>query len=724
MTIQRLAERQIKNFVKADVVNTFTGMTTSFTVGSGQGSRFPTPPYALVLYDSRFIDPADAYWQGAAEVILVTGRTSDVLTVVRGVDATTPFSSESGKQYKLILPASHYFLENVPRYLNVKAYGATGDGITNDTVAILAAYADMPADGGVLFFPRGTYVLTQSKSGSDKLIIDKSHVALIGEAGSIIKGDDGADAQSQLIRIEGETDEYVEDVLIQGLEFNGNATEASIGSASQAHIINVMNARRVTVERCRAYDCPGDFVRTDFEDADFPIEDLIVRQNHVDGCLRNCVSITLCNRFRVEGNVLHGFNTVGVDVEPNNEGDTCRDGVVARNHIMAAAERLNTFNSNRLYGISLKAQSVDDATSNVVVSENTIVGRTADDDALEYPVTGINLALWRGATVKGNQVIGTRQGISSGSDPGSSAGEGSSGEITGNYVRGCKTAAGVGISSKSNMLIQGNTVEYCEGAGIRIAGRGNSVQGNTVRHNNQVADPDFPGGIYCEGFDNLLSTNQCSDFLAKTDVTLEKAGTTITVTHEAHGHVTGDFVRFSDFPDSTYGGVDDYDGGAHEITVTGVDTYTYELDVEPDNESTTAKAWFPTQLYGIYCEDSSKGNLISDNDVRENLLGGIRLKSTQLGFNDVRSNLGFITEFRGTSAVISGTTSIAVQHFCKRTPGKNEILIIGIDTCTSDPGNIWIHPVTATHFTVNCRNNPGASGFEFSWAIVQRSYGY
>jgi len=40
---------------------------------------------------------------------------------------------------------------------NVKNYGATGDGTTDDTSAIASAIAALPAAGGVLYFPPGTY---------------------------------------------------------------------------------------------------------------------------------------------------------------------------------------------------------------------------------------------------------------------------------------------------------------------------------------------------------------------------------------------------------------------------------------------------------------------------------------------------------------------------------------------------------------------------------------
>jgi hypothetical protein len=39
---------------------------------------------------------------------------------------------------------------------------------------------------------------------------------------------------------------------------------------------------------------------------------------------------------------------------------------------------------------------------------------------------------------------------------------------------------------------------------------------------------------------------------------------------------------------------------------------------------------------------------------------------------------------------------------------------------TADPGNIWVDTIGATNFTVNCRNDPGASNLDFGWHIRVR----
>lgn len=66
--------------------------------------------------------------------------------------------------------------------INVKDYGATGDGVTDDTSSFITAINSL-INGGTIFIPNGTYLL------SDTINIDKSNVNIIGETkyGCVLK---------------------------------------------------------------------------------------------------------------------------------------------------------------------------------------------------------------------------------------------------------------------------------------------------------------------------------------------------------------------------------------------------------------------------------------------------------------------------------------------------------------------------------------------------------
>lgn len=53
-------------------------------------------------------------------------------------------------------------VDNGGQFYNVKAFGAVGDGVTDDTAAIRAAVDALPTQGGDIFFPDGVYIITNT----------------------------------------------------------------------------------------------------------------------------------------------------------------------------------------------------------------------------------------------------------------------------------------------------------------------------------------------------------------------------------------------------------------------------------------------------------------------------------------------------------------------------------------------------------------------------------
>lgn len=83
-------------------------------------------------------------------------------------------------------PALQQKIDNASLILNVKSYGATGNGSTDDTAAIQSAINALPSAGGYVFMPAGTYVVSSS-------ISLKEGAGLLGAGpGSIIRVASGA----------------------------------------------------------------------------------------------------------------------------------------------------------------------------------------------------------------------------------------------------------------------------------------------------------------------------------------------------------------------------------------------------------------------------------------------------------------------------------------------------------------------------------------------------
>ena len=103
---------------------------------------------------------------------------------------------------------------------NVTAYGATGDGVTDDRLAITAAMAAANAiGGGVVYFPAGTYIVSRDATNSYSLDLPGNNITLLGERHlSWIKHPTGMPNSSvAILRCLGR-----ENIVIDSMGFDGN----------------------------------------------------------------------------------------------------------------------------------------------------------------------------------------------------------------------------------------------------------------------------------------------------------------------------------------------------------------------------------------------------------------------------------------------------------------------------------------------------------------------
>lgn len=92
----------ITNFAKVTVSTTYDAAATSIVLTGGHGSRLPSAfPFPLVWWDSTtFTDPAD---DPNKEIVSVTNRVTDTLTVVRAQEGTSAtVKNVAGKTYKMV----------------------------------------------------------------------------------------------------------------------------------------------------------------------------------------------------------------------------------------------------------------------------------------------------------------------------------------------------------------------------------------------------------------------------------------------------------------------------------------------------------------------------------------------------------------------------------------------------------------------------------------------
>lgn len=139
--------------------------------------------------------------------------------------------------------------------LNVKAFGAVGDGIADDTAAVQTAIDAVPQVGGRVYFPAGIYRVTQSlviNVGNRPVLLfgdgtsEQLHGAPAGGASTIVW--DGAFAAPVISVSNNATQVAVRDLCIDNV---------GVGANAATHGIKVANSPNFALDNVLMFPAPG-----------------------------------------------------------------------------------------------------------------------------------------------------------------------------------------------------------------------------------------------------------------------------------------------------------------------------------------------------------------------------------------------------------------------------------------------------------------------------------
>lgn len=147
-------------------------------------------------------------------------------------------------------------------FLNVKDYGAVGDGTTDDTVAIQAALTAIPTGGATVYFPSGTYLVSIANGDNvNKLALrlTKTGVTLrgAGRGSTTIKLANSVGDYTAILSDNtalGTTD--LSGLTIQDLTFDQNSANNVVGNIAQftgqpRFVLRWQVGHRLVVDHCR-----------------------------------------------------------------------------------------------------------------------------------------------------------------------------------------------------------------------------------------------------------------------------------------------------------------------------------------------------------------------------------------------------------------------------------------------------------------------------------------
>ena len=204
--------------------------------------------------------------------------------------------------------------------VSVKDFGAVGDGVTDDTDAILAAITAMPANGSNLNFPFGTYIVNSDNYNGLKFD-GKSNFAVQGY-GATIKVKDGA---SVVGGYEVMSFFNCSNGAINGLTIDGNRDNRTILIETSAHLLTICTScSQIVLNDVIAVNSPADgFLITTFTlavAATYPT-DITLVNCVADNAYRNGLSSIGSLRLKISGGEFKNTNGTlpkcGIDIEPD-----------------------------------------------------------------------------------------------------------------------------------------------------------------------------------------------------------------------------------------------------------------------------------------------------------------------------------------------------------------------------------------------------------------------
>jgi hypothetical protein len=287
--------------------------------------------------------------------------------------------------------------------IDVRDFGATGDGVTNDTAAFTAAINALKAAGPgyTLLVPAGVYRISSTFA-----FTDMSDFTVRSE-GATIKAMNSMTVGS-----------YTGDVMrftncsrftVEGFTLNGNRTARSNGMSVT---LRVFGGSDFLVRNCTMLDGTLDHI---YVSANITNGQLISRAHAgrfenctLDNAYRNGVAVTNGYDLQFVGNTVRNVqNLAGIDLEANEE-----DGPNAVTDILVANNTISNCNRPGIYGtghypparLTAYGNTVSNCAGGIVFygDDHRILNNSVDGSAQR--VTGIGITGKRGL-IQGNNVF-------------------------------------------------------------------------------------------------------------------------------------------------------------------------------------------------------------------------------------------------------------------------------------------------------------------------------
>ena len=492
--------------------------------------------------------------------------------------------------------------------VNVKDFGAVGDGVTDDTTAIQAAINT----GLAVAIPAGTFVA--------KDLIPHSRTYCIG-MGGVLKLASSNDIDTAIFSYSGST--QLESFVLDGVRLDGNISGQS-GAAGNQSAVNIGNCKEVVIRGCQ-------------------IKDFFYRGIRIDGGVGSATNnygsvdniIIESNTFNnVEGNANHILQSQNICINGNVFEDTGSSGG-SQAGLAGAAIFVNSSGVVTITG-NTASRSSDSAVYCEDCEYGTITGNTIVDSAK----TGIK---WQGNITK-NVIIDSNSVYLTGA-------QGIAVWATsGTVMRGIIANNVVDTAGSPNTTFTQNVVTVCAGIYSEHT-KDLVVEGNIVTNCGDGGSSTVKTGVYITQSENVKVTGNIVSDSDQDGISIQNC-------------TSGDIVNNTCYNnglqnDAIYNGIRINNGATSAERISVTNNYCY------DDQATK------TQDYGIRVSGSMWGSLSLTENVSktsDHFSGGVLIDATNITVSQRDNRV--LTDNILTFTASDTTPDVSFASVCKTDTGS------------------------------------------------------